>query len=65
MTPEQKEWIDQASYEDLLRRWRFAPVGDPFFQGDTGDYYSKIMGELRAADPAGHVAASKSIGWGE
>ena len=63
MTPEQKKWIDGASYEDLLRRNRFAPVGDPIFQGECGDYFLKVMAERQAADPAGHVAASKQIGW--
>ena len=50
MTPEQKKWIDEASYEDLLRKWRFAPAGDPMFQGDTGEYYSKVMNEQRSAE---------------
>lgn len=63
MSPKQKEWIDNATYRALLDRWRNAPVGDLIFQGDTGDYYSKVMKERRALDPAGHVAASKSIGW--
>lgn len=48
MTPEQKSWIDNASYDQLLEKWRFAPVGDPFFQGDTGEYYSDVMRQKRA-----------------
>lgn len=63
MKPEQKTWIDNATYMHLLRRWRFAPAGDQMFQGDTGDYYQKVMAEKRSANPSGHVAASKSIGW--
>ena len=63
MTPEQKKWIDEATTEDLLRKWRFAPVGEPMFQGDTGEYYSEVMKKKRSADPEGHVRASKSIGW--
>jgi len=64
MTPTQKEWIDNASYEALLRRWRFAPVGDPMLQGDTGDYYSKVMSQRRAeVGDEEHTAASKRIGW--
>ena len=62
MTPEQKEWIDKASYETLLCKWRFAPAGDVIFQGEIGECYSKVMSEKRAADPAGAVAASKNIG---
>jgi dihydrodipicolinate synthase/N-acetylneuraminate lyase len=64
MTAEQQAWIDHAGYEDLLRRWRFAAVGDVMFRGDTGDYYAKTMNEKKAADPDGAVAASKKIGWG-
>ena len=64
MTKEQKKWIDAASYRDLLERWRNAPIGDPIFQGECGDYYSKVMAEKKKeVGQSGHVAASKSIGW--
>ena len=63
MTPEQKAWIDLATYEDLLRRWRFAAVGDSMFVGATGQYYSQIMAEKRGTTNDNGVAASKSIGW--
>jgi len=62
LTPENKEKIDSMSYEQLLSKWRFAPVGDPWFQGETGHYWGKRMAELRAKG-ADHVAASKRIGW--
>ena len=65
MTTEQKSWIDAASYEELLRKWRFAPVGEPLLQGDTGDYYQTVMNEKKHADQAEAVAASKRIGWGD
>lgn len=58
-----KKWIDSVSYEELLRKWRFAPVGDPFFQGEMGDYYKQKMKKRREQiGDAGHTAASKSIG---
>ena len=57
-----KSWIDNASYESLLSKWRFAPAGDPYFQGETGDYYKKVMCEKRDANPAAAVSASKRIG---
>lgn len=64
MTPESKAWIDNASYRDLLRRWRFSEAGDEIFQGDTGKYFAKVMAERRAKiGPVAHTAASKSIGW--
>lgn len=62
MTEEQKAWIDGASYEDLLRKWRFAPVGSPWFIGEVGIYYGKVMAKKRSQEvyPG---AASKAIGW--
>ena len=59
-----KEWIDNASYEELLRRWRFAPPGDPFFAGEMGEYYSRKIAERRKqVGEEEHTRASKSIGW--
>ena len=62
LTPENKAHIDNLSYEGLLSRWRFAPVGDPWFQDETGEYWGKRMKELRDTG-ANHVRASKTIGW--
>ena len=65
MIPEDiKAWIDSASYESLLSRWRNAAVGSPYFQGETGQFYKEAMARKR--DEVGHgehVRASKSIGW--
>ena len=61
MNAQQKKWIDNASYEQLLSHWRFAPIGDPMFQGDTGDYYKKVMGEKK--QKCNPVQASKNVGW--
>ncbi len=59
-----QNWIDNATYQELLDRWRNAPAGDEMFQGDTGKYYSKVMAEKRdAVGPGAAVAASKAIGW--
>lgn len=63
LTPERKAIIDNYSYEQLLSRWRFAPIGDPWFQGETGDYWGDRMAFLRDQDNAAHVVASKNIGW--
>lgn len=62
LTPEKKQYIDSLSYEDLLSRWRFAPVGDTMLQGETGEYWGERMCELRGR-PCGPVIASKSRGW--
>ncbi len=64
MTNEMKVEIDAMGYEAMLSRWRFAPVGDPMFQGEVGAYYKKRMTEKREEVGNGeHVRASKSIGW--
>ena len=64
MTTEQKSWIDNASYYALLSKWRFAPVGDPMFQGDTGAYYAEVMKKRReGVGGQGHTQTSKAIGW--
>ena len=62
LTDKRKAYIDSLSYEALLARWRFAPIGDLYFQGETGQYWGKRMAELRNAG-ADHVGASKAIGW--
>ena len=63
LTEEYKKHIDAMSYETLLLHWRFAPPGDPWFQGETGDYWGKRMVELRAKAEANHVVVSKRLGW--
>ena len=62
LTEDNKKHIDRLSYDGLLSHWRFAPIGDPWFQGETGDYWIKRMHELREAG-ADHVRASKTLGW--
>lgn len=66
LTSDNKAHIDSLCYQDLLRKVRFAPIGDPWFQDETGEYWGKRMNELRAQRGGNerHVAASKSIGWG-
>jgi hypothetical protein len=61
MNEQIKNWIDGASYEQLLSKWRHAALGDTMFQGETGEYYSKVM--FRKRDECDHVAASKNVGW--
>ena len=63
---EMKQWIDNASYEQLLSRWRFAPAGSLWFQGFIGRYYSKALKEKRTLvgdDEA--VRVSKNLSWKE
>ena len=62
LTPENKSHIDNMTYRGLLDQWRFAPSGDPWFQGETGQYWSERMAKMRS-EGADHVCASKAIGW--
>ena len=61
LTESLKWQIDNMSYESMLRQWRFTPGGTPMFQGESGDYFAKVMAEKRIA--ADHVKISKDIGW--
>jgi hypothetical protein len=64
MSAQDKKWIDEASYEQLLRRWRFAPTGDGMFQGATGIYYQQVLDRKRKEISVDeHVRISKVIGW--
>lgn len=65
ITEEHKNWIDNADYVQLLRRWRHAPLGDDaIFSGATGKYYSKVMNEAKSVlDHDERVGASKLVGW--
>ena len=63
LTEQRKVYIDGLSHFELLERWRFAPLGDPLFQGETGDYWAKRMKELRAKNPMKAVQDSKDLGW--
>jgi len=62
LTDENKEKINKMTYKQLLYKWRFAPVGDPWFKGETGEYFVKRINELKSKG-VDHVKASKEIGW--
>lgn len=38
-----KEWIDSASYEELLSKWKKADIGDPYTQGEVGEYFEQAL----------------------
>ncbi len=66
MNETDKNWIDKASYVELLQKWRFAAIGDLMFQGETGNYYARVMEQKKLAlchDQ--QVLASKFVGWGK
>ena len=55
-----KKEIDEMSYASMLEQWRFAPSGTLIFQGESGDYFSKVMAEK--AKTVNTVKISKEIG---
>lgn len=61
LTQELKLTIDSMSHYSLLSRWRFAPVGDEMFQGESGEYWGERMAKLKSEDPAQAVQDSKDL----
>ena len=62
---EMKNWIDNASYEELLRKWRFDPSGPGFFQGEIGLYFQQKMSEKKnKLSHEEQVRISKAVGLG-
>lgn len=61
--PEMIEWIDNASLEDLLRKNRFSPIGDPFFRNEVGDHFMGVLAQRRNEDPSEWTRVSKKVGW--
>lgn len=56
------EVVALSNYKDLLRLQRFEPVGSLWFT--TPSVAEAISARMRLLrDPAGHVQASKEIGW--
>lgn len=64
LTDENKAHIDSLSHYQLLSKIRFAPGGDPWFQGETGKYWMEQYGKKRNENPGQAVQDSKDIGWG-
>lgn len=65
MTNEERiEWIQNASFEDLLYKWRFEPPGSPWFAGEVGNYFTKVIGLKKEEVSLEEWArVSKQIGW--
>lgn len=47
MTADQRQWIDDATYEQLLMHWRFSSVSDELLTGDVGAYLREAMAAKR------------------
>ena len=63
-TQEAKDWIDQASYEDLFYKWRFEPSGSKWFTGEVGEHFTETIKQRRQeVGPEQHTQTSKKLGW--
>lgn len=60
---DRKAEVDAMSMGELLRIWRFAPLGH--FQNDDeySAYFREALIKKRAEDEVGFTAASKVVGW--
>jgi hypothetical protein len=63
LTPENKKHIDSLNIHTLLYNWRFSKSGDPWFQGETGEYWGKRLRDVQDNERHEYVQASKDIGW--
>ena len=44
-----KQWIDNASYNELFNRWRKEPKQSFWLNGSVGEHYLKVMQEKKKA----------------
>lgn len=56
--------ISRASPEEVLRLWRFEPIGSEYFEGKVGDALTSRIAEIRSTlSDTEWVALSKRVGW--
>lgn len=61
-----KAVIDAMSYKEMLKTYRFAKIGNPWFCGDVGTYFMTTMIRKKLVlTPEERTKISKEIGWGE
>ncbi len=60
---EMKQWVDSATYEMLLVRWRDLPFDDPFFF-QLGEYYlQKIVDKRSEVGEEEHKKVLSRLSW--
>ena len=65
-TDEFKHWLSTASYEELLRKWRFVSPSDPILQGEYGVLFKeRLLAVMSALDSEERIAVSKKVGFPE
>lgn len=58
------EWINNASYLELLTKWRKTTIPSRWFVGRVGDHFTRVFyAKKDATSEADRVAASKQVGW--
>lgn len=61
---EMTNWIDTASFDELLYKHRFEPSNSPWFQPPIADYFSdEYLKRIREMGQPSFTAASKRVGW--
>ena len=62
ISDEIKNEIDNMSYYELLKKWRFAPSGDSILSGDIGEYFSDKMTSKKYEEKY-PTKISELVGW--
>lgn len=60
LTPELKEKIDKMSQREMCSIWRFAKSGNVYTTGEVGDYFKKVLFEVKGGFTP---EISKDLGW--
>ena len=65
MTTTFRKLIGKMTYKEMLRKQRFCPAGDPFFQMTDEEWsiWQEQYNRLREATGDNGVSASKELGW--
>jgi hypothetical protein len=62
--PKFKQWIDNSTYEEMLARFRFSPMGDPIMMGESGNYFTLVfMRKHNELTEDERVQISHRVGW--
>lgn len=61
LTENLKSIIDGMSYESMLSKWRNSPSRNPIFQGESGDYFAKIMKKKREDERSAKYEAENKV----
>lgn len=57
-----REWINKASYAELLKKNREASFNDPMMKGVIGDHFRTTLAELKSELSAEEIVALSNDG---